>query len=155
RIVGRSADAFHHARRAIESGGAVEGPLLQLHADHADLRPADVLERVRRQRVAPERDWRLRARTGARVREPAPAVVAADELAPRYDVEDAREPVRVERNDVAGPDTRVEDADALVLEEERVMPRRGDERVEGVGPRPVRRSGRLPVFAHRSVRRAS
>jgi len=75
--------------------------------------------------------YRVPGRPGrACVEEHVSVAVAPHEVGARDDVENARPAMGVHRHRLPGPDARVEDPDLLVLEEQAVVLRRRDQRVE-------------------------
>jgi hypothetical protein len=80
-----------------------------------------VLERVRRQRAAPERGARLwKGAAFARVDQERSVAIPSHEMAEREDVEDARPPMRVHLDGFTGRNPRLQYADDVVLEEDSV-----------------------------------
>src|SRR5713101_2031398 len=60
--------------------------------------------------------------------------IASDKIAPTYDVIDARPAMCVQRRGVTGRNSRLEHADRRVFQQQRVMPRRRNYRVQRVRP---------------------
>ena len=95
---------------------------LDLHAQHVDVGGAYVLERMRREGRAPQGSWRA-GRLGRcpAIHQDSASRVAPHEGPPAKDKENAWPAVRVDWGAVSWRDTRVEDSDSLVLEEERMV----------------------------------
>jgi hypothetical protein len=112
---------------------------LQLDHDHAQNGLADVLERVRRQRLGPQ-GGRRPGRPGTRssVQSYTPVAVVANEVGAAQHVLNVRPAVRVDRRRVAGLNARLENPDALVLDEHVMVSWCGNHRIQRVRPLPLR-----------------
>lgn len=112
-------------------------PILQLDHDHAQLGLADVLERVRRQRSRPKGGRRSgRAGTRSSVQSHASVAVVANEVGAAQHILDVRPAVRVDRRRITRLDPRLENPDALVLEQHVMVGWCGHDRIQLVRPLP-------------------
>ena len=118
-----------HQEAGTSSGGSDRSGL-HLDADDVQGAPAHVLERVGRERRAPERRVHARGHAHPGVHQHGAGVVPANEVTPREHVVDGGPLVRVDRSALTGTDARVEHSNMSVLEQDAVMVRRGNKRVE-------------------------
>ena len=76
------------------------------------------------------------SRKGPAVEQDVALAIAADEMAEAHGVVDGGPAVCVDRHRVAYRDARIEDANLLILEDQPMMPGRGDDGVKFRGPGP-------------------
>ena len=111
-------------------GAAHSRSTLNFYLQVIDLRVPDVLDRMRRQRFEPSGCIEVRCVYGlTRVDRHVAKMVAPDEIAPGEDEQNARPAVSMHRNSLPRQDARFENAYALVLKQERVVLRRGDQSI--------------------------
>jgi hypothetical protein len=94
--------------------------------------------RERRDGIGPQHRRGLRrSSTGAGVEGHLATAVAADEVLATLDLLDVRPAMRMDRGCLAGGHDRLQDPDVLVLQEQAMVSRRGEERIQLVRPVPV------------------
>jgi hypothetical protein len=66
----------------------------------------------------------------AAIEENFPALVSSNEMAPTFEISNPTPPMRMQRNDISRCNASVNDAHPLIFEQQSMVSRRGDERIE-------------------------
>ena len=96
---------------------------------------ADILNRMRRQRFNPRAVAR-HPRMQSRIKQHVAFAIPANELAGRNRIVNGRPPMRVYGDCIPGRNSRIEHANTLVLQHERMVSGSGRPSIEGIRPRP-------------------